>query len=104
MKIVKVSYTTTAEYSAQNQANIRTVMADLRNLNTQGINYNACLQADGKTFVHTAFFSSDDDQKTLNDLPSFKAFQAALKGSGLESPPKQEFLTLVDSTTKIFNQ
>lgn len=104
MKIVKVIYTTTTEFTAQNQVNIKTVMADLRNLNAPGINYNACLQADGKTFIHTAFFSNDDDQKILNELPSFKAFQTALKGSGLESPPKQEILTLVDSTTNIFNQ
>ena len=29
MKIVRVTYTTRAEYAEQNQANIKTVMADL---------------------------------------------------------------------------
>ena len=103
MKIVKVSYTTKAEYAEQNQTNIKTVMADLQKLNQAGINYNACLSADGKTFIHTAFFNAEDDQKLLNDLPSFKQFQEQLKASGLESPPKQELLSLVGSSNNIFN-
>lgn len=103
MKIVKVSYTTKAEYADQNQSNIKAVMDDLQKLNKQGINYNACLSPDGKTFIHTAFFKSDDDQKTLNELPSFKLFQERLKASGLEIPPKQELLTLVGSSVELFN-
>jgi hypothetical protein len=102
MKIVKVSYTTQAEFSEQNQKNINQVMSDLRNANYQGINYNACLSADNKTFIHTAFFNSEEDQKLLNELPSFKVFQEQLKLSGFESPPKQELLTLVGSTKDIF--
>ena len=70
MKIVKVTYTTKAEFAEQNQSNIKNVMTDLQKLNHSGINYNACLGADGKTFTHTAFFKSDEDQKILNELPS----------------------------------
>ncbi len=103
MKIVKVTYTTKAEYVKQNQKNITQVMSDLKKLNQAGINYNACLSADGKTFIHTAFFNSDQDQKSLNELPSFKNFQEQLKSSGLEVPPKQDLLTLIDSSSKIFN-
>ena len=103
MKIVKVTYTTKAEYAAQNKENINAVMNDLRSLGTPGINYNSCVSADEKTFIHTAFFKSDDDQKILNDLPSFKLFQEQLKASGLEVPPKQELLTLVGTTVDIFN-
>ncbi len=103
MKIVKVTYTTKAEYAEENQRNIKAVMTDLQKLNNSGINYNACLTADGKTFVHTAFFKSDEDQKVLNELPSFKTFQEQLKGSGLESPPKQELLNLVGTSKDIFN-
>ena len=103
MKIVKVTYTTKAEYADQNQANIKAVMADLQKLNHTCINYNACLSADGKTFIHYAFFASDEDQKTLNELSSFKTFQEQLKASGLESPPKPEMLTLVGSSKDIFN-
>ena len=103
MKIVKVTYTTTAEYAEQNQHNIKKVMTDLQALNYIGINYNCCLSPDGKSFIHTAFFKSDEDQKLLNELPSFKSFQEALKASGPETPPKQEILTLIGSSTNIFN-
>ena len=101
MKIVKVTYTTKAEFAEQNQNNIKNVMTDLQKLNHTGINYNACLSGDGKTFIHTAFFNSDEDQKTLNELASFKQFQEQLKSSGLEVPPKQELLSLVGSSNSI---
>ncbi len=103
MKIVKVTYTTKAEYAAQNQNNIKNVMADLQKLNHPGISYNACLSVDGKTFLHTAFFKSDEDEKMLIELPAFKYFQEQLKSRGLEVPPKQELLTLVGSSNNIFN-
>lgn len=102
MKIVKVTYTTKAEFAEQNQSNIKNVMTDLQIANHQGINYNACLSADNKTFTHTAFFKSDEDQKLLNELPSFKSFQEQLKSGGLEVPPKQELLTLIGTSNDIF--
>ena len=103
MKIVKVTYTTKAEYSEQNQQNIKQVMTDLQTLNHPGISYNTCIQADGKTFIHTAFFKSEEDQKVLFDLASFKHFQEQLKTSIPETPPKNELLTLVGSSNNIFN-
>lgn len=102
MKIVKVTYTAKAEFAEQNQSNIKNVMTDLQNANHPGINYNACLSADNKTFIHTAFFKTDEDQKLLNELPSFKKFQEQLKSGGLETPPKQELLTLVGTSNDIF--
>ncbi len=104
MKIVRVTYTTKAEYAEQNQSNIKNVMSDLQKLDYLGINYNACLSPDGKTFTHTAFFKSDDDQKLLNELPSFKYFQEQLKIGGFEVPPKQELLHLVGSSSNIFTE
>ncbi len=103
MKIVKVTYTTKAEYAEQNQSNIKNVMDDLQKLNHPGINYHSCLSADGKTFIHTAFFKSEEDEKLLLALPSFKYFQEQLKSAGPEIPPKQELLTLVGSSNNIFN-
>ena len=102
MKIVKVTYTAKAEFAEQNQGNIKKVMADLEKLNHPGINYNACLSADGKTFIHTAFFKSGDDEKLLLELPAFKHFQEQLKSAGFEVPPKQELLSLVGSSKDIF--
>ena len=102
MKIVKVTYTAKAEYAEQNQKNIKTVMADLQKLNHPGINYNSCVGPDGKTFIHTAFFNADEDEKILLELPSFKSFQQQLKASGPEVPPKQELLKLVGSSKDLF--
>ena len=103
MKIVKVTYTTKAEYADQNKANIAAVMSDLRELNSPGINYNVCLCPDGKTFIHTAFFTADEGQKVLFDLPAFKRFQEQLKASEPEIAPKQELLSLVGSSVNIFD-
>ena len=104
MKIVKVTYTAKAEFVEQNQMNIKNVMADLQKLNYVGINYNSCLCADGKTFIHTAFYKTEEDNKILTELPSFKYFQEQLKSGGLEVRPKQELLTLVGSSVKIFEE
>ena len=102
MKIVKVTYTAKAEYAEQNKANIRAVMSDLQQLNHPGINYNCCVEPDGKTFIHTAFFEADENQKILFDLPSFQHFQQQLKASTPETPPKQDLLSLVGSSKNIF--
>lgn len=102
MKIVQITYSTNPGFAEQNKINISRVMADLQNLKHPGINYNACLYPDNKTFIHTAFFSSDEDQKILNELPSFKHFQQELKVSGPETPPKQELLSIVGSSVNIF--
>ena len=104
MKVIKVTYTAVPEFAMQNQLNIKNVMNDLQQLNHTGIFYHACLSADEKTFIHTAFFKSEDDHKLLNELPSFKHFQEQLKSAGFEVPPKQELLTLVGSSRNIFNQ
>lgn len=103
MKIVRVTYTTKPEFAEQNQSNIKNVMKDLQKLNHTGINYNACIGTDGKSFIHTAFFKSDEEQKLLNELPSFKYFQEQLKANGFEIPPKQELLNLVGSSKDIFS-
>jgi hypothetical protein len=102
MKIVKVTYTAKQEYVEHNQANIKKVMSDLKGIGNPGINYNSCLGADGRSFTHTAFFKADEDEKVLIGLPSFIQFQTELKAGGLETPPKQELLTLVGSSVEMF--
>lgn len=104
MKIVKVTYTAKPEYASQNMKNIQAVMNDLRELNHPGVFYHACIGPDEKSFIHTAFFKSEEDHKLLNDLPAFNHFQQQLKAAGFEVPPKQEFLTLVGSSADIFGR
>jgi hypothetical protein len=104
MKIVKVTYTAKPEFAVQNMANIQAVMSDLRDLNYPGIFYHACLGPDEKSFIHTAFFKSEEDHKLLNDLAAFNYFQQQLKAAGFEIPPKQKLLTLVGSSVNVFNE
>ena len=102
MKIVQVTYTTSPAYAAQNTLHIKTVMNDLLQLNHPGIFYHTCLGANGKTFIHTAFFQSEADHQLLTGLPSFIHFQQQLKASAPEIAPQQEILTLAGSSKNIF--
>jgi hypothetical protein len=102
MNGVKVQYTVKEEYVETNKANIRRVMADLREINSPDITYSAFLLDDGKSFVHLVLRVDDEAQKILGDLPSFQEFQRQLKESGPEAPPKAENLTLVGSSRDIF--
>lgn len=103
MKIVKVMYIAIPEFAEQNSANIKAVMSDLQRINNPGIFYHACVGTDRKSFIHTAFFKSEEEHKILNELPAFIHFQQQLKAAGFEVAPKQELLTLVGSSKNIFN-
>ena len=77
-------------------------MSDLQRFNYPGILYHVCLGHDDKTFIHTAFFKSEEDQRILNELPSFKYFKEQVKAGKPEIPPALEQLTLVGSSRDIF--
>ena len=102
MNGVKVQYTVKEEYVETNKANIRQVMADLREINNPDIQYSAFLLDDGVTFVHLVMRVNDEAQKTVSELPSFQEFQRQLKESGPEVPPNAEPLTYVGSSWEIF--
>ena len=98
MKIVRVQYTTTAEFAPINQANIAAIVAELKQLNHPGIKYGCWLLPDGKTFMHFDQFESEGDHELLTSLTSFKKFGDELWASGLEVEPKLDLLTMVAST------
>src|SRR3569833_1699615 len=102
MKTVQVTYPPPAAYSAQNQANIKKVMEDLQQLDHPGIFYHTCMQSNGETFIHTAFFEPAENEQVLFALESFKRFQQQLKASSPVVAPKQEILTLIGSSKNIF--
>ena len=102
MKIVRVQYTAKAEYTEKNKENIRKVMSDLREINNPGLKYGTYILDDGKTFMHFTHFENDEAHKVLMELESFKTFQAELRASGPEVPPKSEQLSLVGSSYEIF--
>jgi hypothetical protein len=102
MNAVKVQYKVKKEFVETNKANIRQVMNDLREIDSQKIIYSAFLLDDGQSFVHFVVRVDDDAQKIVSDLPSFQEFQRQLKESGPENPPQAENLTLVDSSSSFF--
>ena len=102
MRAVRVQYTVKKEYAEKNAQNISRVMKDLRALNNPGIRYSSFTLPDGKTFMHFALFENEAANGVLNNLGSFKQFQAELKVSGPESLPKPEELSLVGSSYDFF--
>ena len=98
MKIVRVQYTTTAEFAPINKINIAGIVKELRELNHPGIKYGCWLLPDGKTFMHFDQLESEEAHQVLMSLNSFNKFADELLASGLEVEPKLELLTLVAST------
>ena len=101
MKIVRVHYTTTAEFAPRNQENIQDIVNELKELNHPGIHYSTYLLPDGKTFMHLDHFENEEAHQTLTELNSFKKFDEELWASQLEVEPKLELLSLVAASSKV---
>jgi hypothetical protein len=104
MKIVRVQYTTSADYAARNTKNINSVVEELQGLNHPGIRYSAFLAEDGKTFMHFDQFENEAAHEVLQELRSFKVFAAELEASILEKEPVLDLLTLAASTENFFGK
>ncbi len=102
MKVVRVHYTTTAEFAPTNQANIAGIVKELKALNHPGIKYGCWLLPDGKTFMHLDQFENEEAHEVLTSLESFKKFDQQLWASGLEKEPVLEHPDLVASTESFF--
>jgi hypothetical protein len=103
MKVVRVQYTTRAEFAATNQRNIAAIVRELKTLDHPGIKYTAWLLPDGKTFMHFDKLESEEAHLILQNLASFKKFADELDGSQMEVEPKLELLSLVASTEGYFD-
>lgn len=108
MKAVIVRYTVKAAFADDNQRNIERVMAEMRERADDGIRYQAFRvpAADGDEgvrFVHFGMYADDAAVDRMTSVESFKAFQAALKGSGPLSPPKAEWLDRIGSSYPLFD-
>ena len=102
MIVVKVTYTVREDFVSENRSNIGKFLEDLRVLNNPGIRYTVLLGNDGKTHTHLSMYESEESQKALLELDSFKSFQRQRDESGLEISPQVEMMTLVDSSHRIF--
>jgi quinol monooxygenase YgiN len=102
MKIVRVQYTTRAEYAAHNSKNINAIVTELKALNHPGIKYSTYMLPDGKSFMHFDQFEDEAAHEVLQGLKSFRIFAAELEASDLEQEPQLELLSLVGSTETFF--
>ncbi|HTE00063.1 MAG TPA: hypothetical protein VK668_12295 [Mucilaginibacter sp.] len=102
MKILRVHYTTTAEFAPRNKENIAGIVNELKKINHPGIQYSTYLLPDGKTFMHFDHFENEAAHQVLTELESFKKFDEELWASGLEIEPKLELLSIVASTADHF--
>jgi len=102
MKASKVQYTVKTEYSHHNAENIKTVMADLRRINNADIKYCSFMLEDQKTFVHFLITQTEEANKILTGLESFKKFLSELKASEPEIAPRVENLNLIGSSFDFF--
>ena len=102
MKIVRVQYTTTAEFAPVNRANIAAIVQELKELDIPGIKYSCWLLPDGKTFMHFDQFATEADHQLLTSLKSFQKFDTDLWGGNLEAEPGLDLLSLVASTEEFW--
>jgi hypothetical protein len=98
MKIIRVQYTTSAQFAPINQANITGIVNELKAIKYLGIKYSCWLLPDGKTFMHFDQFENEEAHQVLTALASFKKFDVELWASGLEIEPMLDEPTLVAST------
>lgn len=103
MKIVRVQYTISAGYVAQNQQNIQGIVAELKQLNHPGIKYSTYLLPDGQTFMHLDHFTNEDAHQALMALASFQKFAGELDANGFEAEPELEILSMVSATGEFFD-
>ena len=102
MKTIKVTYTVKQAFAQKNQENVRAFIQDLEEINHPAIRYVAYIGEDGKTFTHIASYQSDEGQKVLFGLESFKSFQKQRDDSGLEAAPRIETVEAVAASYQLF--
>ena len=97
MQAVKVQYTVKPEFVDENKANIRKVMAAIRENPIPGMLYASFVLDDGQTFVHINMAVDQETLGKIGDLTEFGEFRAALQASEPLSPPASENLSLVSA-------
>lgn len=101
MKAVIVRYRVQASFAEQNRANIERVLAEHRTAGLPGVRYSVHNE-DPQTFVHIGMYADDAAVEAATELASFKAFQAALRASKPEAPPKATWLETIGAGFEVF--
>jgi len=101
MKVFKVIYTIQPAFVQKNQENIQAFFKDLQEINDPDLRYHVYRASDGKTFYHFSEYNSDQAQKRLLELLSFKAFQQE-RDQHLETEPTIEQMNFIEATYPVF--
>jgi len=86
MKRMMIRYKVKADRSAENQAYIEQVFAELQRIAPPGVRYASFKQSDGVSFVHLVSHETENDHNPLTQLPAFQAFQAGIRDRCEEQP------------------
>lgn len=97
-RVTLVRYTTKPNRAAENEALSRAVFTELHEKKPSGIAYGLFKEPDGVSFVHLFVNLTADNSDAVTELPTFKAFEKAIK-ERCEAPPQptRMSLNLVDS-------
>jgi hypothetical protein len=86
MKRMIVQYRVKPERAVENQQAIERVFAELRATDPGGVRYVSFKGGDGVTFMHLVSVETASGENPLDQLPSFKAFQAGVGDRWAEPP------------------
>jgi len=93
MKRTLIRYRTKPERTAENEALIKAVFAELEANAPAGLRYMSLKLADG-TFVHVVENDAKDPAGVLQSLAAFQAFQSGIRDRCSE-PPQSSEVTIV---------
>jgi hypothetical protein len=94
MKATVVRYQAKPERADENQKLIEAVFTDLDDRQPEGFTYKVFRLADGVSFVHVVIEHDVDNPESLQDVPAFQAFVAAI-GDRCEVQPVATGATVV---------
>jgi hypothetical protein len=89
MKRMLIRYKTKPERTAENEALIKGVFAELDANAPEGLGYMSLKLADG-SFVHFVENDAKDPTAVLQSLPAFQAFQNGIRDRCIEPPQSSE--------------
>lgn len=86
MKKVIVLYQVKADRVAENETLIKEVYKQLHERKIEDFHYSTFKLEDNVSFVHIAFFDTEEANTAFSNLPAFKNFQANIKDRCSELP------------------
>ncbi|MFL6623647.1 MAG: hypothetical protein ACJ8J7_13195 [Sulfurifustaceae bacterium] len=86
MRQVMVRYKVKADRAEENERYIAAVFEQLKREHLPQVHYASFKLEDGVSFVHIASFETDDSNRALRELPTFKAYLEGISDRCQEQP------------------